>query len=141
MSGTDSHPLYKGAGNQLGGLEMTFRGWDFDPPCRQPLTKASRCCALIMNGHRAAPRNSAHRHIRQLPDLGQLPSARAELHASEAQRARAVRRLNESASVEPPGREPHADAVMHEYLHAVGEQVGMVGTRGAEDADHAGRQR
>jgi hypothetical protein len=34
---------------------MTFRGSDLDPPCRQPLTKASRCCALIMNGHRAAP--------------------------------------------------------------------------------------
>jgi hypothetical protein len=44
---------------------------------------------------------------------------------------------HELAAVQPTCRQPHADAVVHEHLHAVGaavgEQVGMVRARRTED--------
>ena len=54
-------------------------------------------------------------------------------------------RPDELALVQPPRGQPHADAVVHEHLHAVGspvgEQVRVVRARGAEDVDHARQRR
>ena len=68
-----------------------------------------------------------------------------ELRTGQRQRARRVLGPDELAAVQAPRGQPHADAVMHEHLHAVGaavgEQVGMVRPGRAEDVDHAGQRR
>jgi hypothetical protein len=51
---------------------------------------------------------------------------------------------HELAAVQPTCRQPHADAVVHEHLHAVGaavgEQVGMVRARRTEDVHPPGQR-
>jgi hypothetical protein len=112
-----------------------------------------------MGGHRAAWACRAHRHIRQLQpaspavpdhadDAGfskalpwQAQHQRVELRARQWQRARPILGPGELADVQAPGGQPHADAVMHQHLHAVGslvrKEVGMVRVGLAEDLDHA----
>src|SRR5690606_12443845 len=130
--------------------------------CRNCGSKVSNCCALIMERDRRASRRRSHRHIRQLPSVDGLASdhaddaglsqalprqaqhQRVELRSAQAQGTRAIAWPDELARVEPPGDQPHADAVVHEDLHAVGspvgEDIGVMRMRGAEDTDHA-RQR
>jgi hypothetical protein len=75
---------------------------------------------------------------------GQTQHQGVELWARQLQRAGRISRPDELAGVQPPGGQPYADAVVHQHLHAVGapvgEEVGVVRDRRAEDADHA-RQR
>jgi hypothetical protein len=64
-----------------------------------------------------------------------------ELRVGQRECGAAITRPDELAAVQSARREPYADAVVHEHLHAigaaVGEQVGVVWPRGAEDTDHA----
>ena len=52
---------------------------------------------------------------------------------------------HELALVKPSGRQPDANAVMHQHLHsvgaAVGEQVSVVGMRCTEHLDHSAKRR
>ena len=63
----------------------------------------------------------------------------------ERQRAGDVSGPAELAAVQTPCSQPHADAVVHEHLYAVGspvgEEVGVVRSRGAEDGDDLGERR
>ena len=111
--------------------------------------------SAITRRDRADDAQLAHRHIQQLQRDGddasfaqalprQAEHERVELRAGQRQRRASVARPDELAGVQAPRGQPHADAVMHEHLHAVGaavgEQVRVVRSRGAEDTDHA-RQR
>src|SRR5574337_359931 len=55
---------------------------------------------------------------------GQAKHEGIELRMGQAQRPAAVPGPNEPAAIEASGRKPHADAVVHEHLHAVGAAVG-----------------
>ncbi len=53
-----------------------------------------------------------------------VPSERVELHAGECHRHRAGARPHKFALVQPTRRQRHADAIVHEHLHAVGTRIG-----------------
>ena len=59
-------------------------------------------------------------------------------------RCRGGRDPREAARVEPPCGAPNTEAVVHEQLDAgaagVGEQIAVIGLRGAEDLNHASEQ-
>ena len=107
--------------------------------------------------HLAWNRATVHRQMRQLRQStrmmpasptslpGQAQHEGVELLARQRERVAAVSRPDEAAAVQAPRREPHADAVVHEHLHArgaaVGEEVGVVRPGLAEDRDHARERR
>ena len=68
-----------------------------------------------------------------------------KLRARQPQGGAGIFGPDELALVQPPGGQPHANAVVHEHLHsigpAVGEQVGVVRTGQAKDVDHACQRR
>jgi hypothetical protein len=76
--------------------------------------------------------------------LRQAEHERIELRVRQRQRGARVLGPHELALVESARGEPHADAVVHENLHAigptVGEQVRMVRVRCAEDAHDSGQR-
>ena len=75
---------------------------------------------------------------------GQAHHQGIELRTAQTKCGRGIVGPDELALVQPPGRQPDADAVVHEDLHAVGaavgKQIGVMRPSGAEDA-HDSRQR
>ena len=123
-------------------------------------SSVSRSVVSITEGDRAGCACAiAHQQLRQLRGRystrddagladalpGQAQHQGIELRAGQRQRAGRVLGPDELAAVQPARRQPHADAVVHQHLHAVGapvgEQVGMVRPGGAEDVDHPGQRR
>ena len=80
-----------------------------------------------------------------IPKSDDAKHKRVELLARQFDPARSGRRPQEAALVQPPHRQPQAEAVVHQDLEPVhppvGEQVRMVRLRGAEDRHHAGQRR
>ena len=63
---------------------------------------------------------------------GRPEHERVELLARERQRTGDILRPGELARVQAPGRQPDADAVVHQHLHPVGTAVGEKGKHGAD---------
>jgi hypothetical protein len=76
---------------------------------------------------------------------GQAQHEGVELRPAQRERAADILAARRSGRCSAPGCQPHADAVVHEHLHAVGppvgEQVRMVRPRRAEHRDHARQRR
>ena len=93
---------------------------------------------------------SDHRDGRRLTRKQALPRQTGdqpvELLAGEVQRARILARPGEAASLQAPGAQPHARAVVDQHLEpvgpAIGKHVGVVGLRAQREvAYQRGQQR